>query len=199
MMDSESPADLNRDAATQPTAGELESFESAVNAALLSAGIYDIGSYGWLNENDADPDLIGHAMWQTDQPLARALDDTFDERPVRERPSPRDRQILVAGEDFCGTMRLVRLSIGLALVRRKHRTGDLFSNQPYFDLHQTDAILKLAIASDRLRDVLIVACTGGPVSAYEQSEKVARWYVTPFEQAEQLLAAGGGQIPRQRN
>ena len=42
--------------------------EREVQAALATAAIHDIGSYGWLNEYDADPKFIGHAMWQTDQP-----------------------------------------------------------------------------------------------------------------------------------
>jgi hypothetical protein len=59
------------------------------------------------------------------------------------------------------------------------------------DLHQTDAILKLAIASDRLRDVLIVACTGDTVDRYQYAAKANRRYVTPFEDAAKLLAARG--------
>lgn len=191
MTASDSSTDTKFDMATRSPADALDSLESAATASLIAAGIRDIGSYGWLNENDVDPDFIGHAMWQTDQPLVRALDDPLDERPVRERPSPRDTQILVAGEDLCGTMRLARLSIGLALLWRTHRAGDLLNDQPYFDLHQTDAILKLAIASDRLRDVLIVACTGNTVDAYQGLGKRNRWYVTPFEQTAQLLASRG--------
>src|ERR1035441_4590134 len=99
------------DAAQSSIGKELASLESAARELLHTAGVYDIGSYGWLNENDVDPDLVGHAMWQLDQPLARPLDDPFDERPVLERPSPRDKQVLVAGEDFCGMMRLARSSI----------------------------------------------------------------------------------------
>src|SRR5258708_856832 len=121
MTEAEPIADLKPGTATRSPADELESLESAATAALIAADVYDIGNYGWLNENEADPDFIGHAMWQTDQPLARALDDPLEEQPVRERPSPRDKQILVAGEDFCGTMRLARLSIGLALLWRQHR------------------------------------------------------------------------------
>jgi hypothetical protein len=170
---------------------ELMSLESAARELLHTAGVYDIGSYGWLNENDVDPDFVGHAMWQLDQPLARPLDDPFDERPVRERPTPRDKQVLVAGEDFCGMMRLARLSIGLALLWRRYRPGHPLDDQPYLDLHHTDAILKLAIASDRLRDVLIVACTGDTVDTYQNVAKVNRRYVTPFENAAKLLAARG--------
>ena len=178
--------------ATQSTISkELESLESAACELLHTAGVYDISSYGWLNENDVDPELVGHAMWQLDQPLVRPLDDPFDELPVLERPSPRDKQVLVAGEDFCGMMRLARSSIGLALLWRRYRPGNPLADQRYLDLHQTDAILKLAIASDRLRDVLIVACTGDTVETYQHAAKANRRYVTPFEGAAMLLAARG--------
>jgi hypothetical protein len=179
------------DAAQSSVGKELASLESAARELLHTAGVYDIGSYGWLNENDVDPDLVGHAMWQLDQPLARPLDDPFEERRVLERPSPRDKQVLVAGEDFCGMMRLARSSIGLALLWRRYRPGDPLNDQPYLDLHQTDAILKLAIASDRLRDVLIVACTGDTVDTYQHATKANRRYVTPFERVAQILAARG--------
>jgi len=35
--------------------------EELLNAAL----VWKIGSYGWLNAYDADPEFVGHAMWQT--------------------------------------------------------------------------------------------------------------------------------------
>ena len=39
-----------------------------VRSALNDAHIYDIASYGWVNENDPDPNFIGYAMWDTDGP-----------------------------------------------------------------------------------------------------------------------------------
>ncbi len=183
---------INRDSSDlAELARELERLESAVADVLKTAGLYDIGSYGWRNENEPDPELVGHAMWQVDQPLGQALMDTLGERPVRDRPSARDKHVLVAGEDFCGMMRLARLSIGLALLWRAHRPGHVLAEQPYLSLQHTDAVLKLAIAADRLRDVLVVACTGGAVSAYEARKKRHKWYVTPFQQTRQLLEGRG--------
>jgi hypothetical protein len=83
------------------------SFRREVESVLNEAFVYDIGSYGWLNENDADPELVGHAMWQTDQPSIdhNAL---FGETPVRRRPQEVEKDILTAGEDFCGVMQISR-------------------------------------------------------------------------------------------
>jgi hypothetical protein len=78
---------------------------------------------------------------------------------------------------FYGMIRLARLSIGLALLWRAHRRrGHVLDAHPYFWLQHTDAALKLAIAADRLRDILVVACTGGAVTAYEGRDKKRRWY-----------------------
>lgn len=47
----------------------LTTVEAAVESALEEQQIYDIGSYGWVGPDEPDPDLIGHAMWQTDVSL----------------------------------------------------------------------------------------------------------------------------------
>jgi hypothetical protein len=39
-----------------------DDFKHKIQAALDEASIFDICSYGWLNENDADPNFIGHGM-----------------------------------------------------------------------------------------------------------------------------------------
>jgi len=144
--------------------------EREVEAALGDAAIYEIGSYGWLNENDADPEYIGHAMWQVDQPSIdhNAL---LGESPVRRRPKDIEKEILTAGEDFCGLMLASRLSIGLMLLWTRQAAKHPLHASPIFWVHHTDAFLKLAIASDRLRDLLIVACTGTSAKSYKAKYK----------------------------
>jgi hypothetical protein len=158
-----------------------------VKAALAEASIFDIGSYGWLNHNDPDPEFIGHAMWQTDGP---SIDDAalFGERAVRSRPKDIEREILTSGEDFWGLMEASRLSIGLALVWKRQARDNPINESAYFWLHHTDSFLKLAMASDRLRDLLIIACTGAPPKPYSKKN---RHYVTPFENASDLIAKRG--------
>lgn len=164
--------------------------EREVQSALVEAKIYDIGSYGWLNENDPDPDFIGHAMWQIDQPSIEhnAL---LGETPVRRRPEQVEKEILIAGEDFCGLMQASRLSIGLTLIWNRQAHDNPWNESPFFWVHHTDAFLKLAIASDRLRDLLIVACTGTSANSYKGKAKRNRLYITPYEGASTLLAARG--------
>lgn len=161
-----------------------EALKREVQTALNDSSIYDIGSYGWLNEYNADPEFIGHAMWQIDQP---PIDQSalFGEGPVRRRPKDIEIEILTSGEDFCGVMEASRLSIGLALIFKGPAQENPINESTFFWLHHTDAFLKLAIASDRLRDLLIIACTGAAPKPYKKKVKL---YVTPFENAAELLA-----------
>jgi hypothetical protein len=161
-----------------------------VRSVLNDAQIYDIASYGWLNENDPDPNFIGYAMWDTDQPSIdhNAL---FGEQAVGRRPSEIEKIILTVGQDFTGLMQASRLSIGLALVWHRQARHDPFGDSPFYWLHHTDSFLKLAIASDRLRDLLVVACTGNSLRFYKSQARRNRLFVTPFNEAKGLLAARG--------
>lgn len=110
----------------------LKNIELAAVAEANAAEIYDIGAYGWLNENDVDDEHVGHAMWQLEPPLSHARDDLFGESPVHVRPTETDKGALVAGEDFCGMMQLARMSIALALTWRKHRPSHPLDSHPTF-------------------------------------------------------------------
>ena len=167
-----------------------------VQEALNEAYIYAIGSYGWVSENDADPEFIGHAMWQVDQPT---LDQNalFGEEPVRRRPKDIEKEILICGEDFCGLMEMSRLSIGLSLVWKSQAQQNPINESNFFWLHHTDSFLKLAMASDRLRDLLIIACAGTTAKRYEKKQKgkSPQTYETPFEDASGLISMRGTHEP----
>jgi hypothetical protein len=144
-----------------------------VQEALNEASIYAIGSYGWVSENDPDPEFIGHSMWQLDQP---PLDQSalFGEGPVGRRPKDIEKEILICGEDFCGLMEMSRLSIGLSLVWKSQAQQNPINESNFFWLHHTDSFLKLAMASDRLRDLLIIACAAQQQNVTGKSKKESR-------------------------
>jgi hypothetical protein len=164
--------------------------ERRVESTLIATSLFDIGSFGWLNAEDPDPSLIGHAMWQS-----REGDLDFNaimgEAPVRRRPDEIDRDIHVAGEDFCGLMQASRWSIGLALVWKGRDDGNPYNENPFFWVHHTDAFLKLSIASNRLRELLILACFGEPVTSYHEACKRKHQRPNPYSDAAPLLASRG--------
>jgi hypothetical protein len=106
----------------------------AVQAALKDATMRGIGSYGWLNEHEPDPEYIGHAMWQTDPPLVEqsAL---FEDGPVRRRPKDIEREILTSGEEFWGFMEASYLSIGLTLIWKTPAQNNPINDSVFFWLH----------------------------------------------------------------
>lgn len=172
-----------------PVYFEPRVLESEIESALHEAAIYRLGSYGWLNENEIDPDFVGHAMWRLSQPSLN-LHSLLGEAPVNKRPTEVEKEILTAGEDFDGLMEISRLSIGLALVWQREALESPLNDSPFFWLHYTDAFLKLAIASDRLRDLLIIACSGEAPGVYKKKKPKPR-YVTPFNGAREMLAERG--------
>ena len=165
-----------------------DALRGQVDKALKDAEIYNIDVYGWLNADDIDPEYVGHAMWQMHGPPDDDLI-FFEDRPLPRRPADTEMDIVHAGEDFCGMMQASRYSIGLALVWAQDARSKPFDNTgSLFWLHHIDALLKLEIASDRLRKVLIVAATDKPYETYKkEANKRERKYAAPFEDAKKWL------------
>jgi len=165
-----------------------------VERLLCENDLYDIGSYGWLNADDADPEEIGHAMWQLNRPEVdhNAL---MEEHPVHKPLDEYEIEILTAGEDFCDLMKSSRLSIGLAIIWFQQSNEKLILDNSYFWMHYTDALLKLEIASDRIRRLLLIACTGkrfhDSLELMKQqcppNDKCYKRYNAPFLYAPNLL------------
>lgn len=176
----------------------FSNLEADVVSALENAQIFDIESYGWLNADDPDPEFIGHAMWQTNSKYIDYLE-VIGESPVSRRPTNEEKWILTLGEDLCGLMQASRLSLGLALVWAPRLKLNMLApiENSFFWAQHMNAFLTLAIASDRLRDLLIVAITGSETKVFEnrattpKQKKENRWYVTPFKEAGQILSRRG--------
>jgi hypothetical protein len=117
--------------------------------------IYELGSYGWIDADTHDPELVGHAMAQTDSFSWRFL------LAALESPSPPklmewQKSLAVAGEDFEGLLEAARLSIGLTLFQDALSRGNAHAPE-FFSLHLMGAMFLLGAASDRLRDFYISA------------------------------------------
>lgn len=84
-------------------------------------------------------------------------------------------------------MEASRLSIGLALVWAPHARLNVLAESTYFWLHHMDAFMKLAIASDRLRDLLVITCAGEMPDVFKKANRQNNFYATAFLEAETLL------------
>lgn len=110
--------------------------EEELRLLLNQRGLYEIDQYGWLVDGTYDPEFQGHAVWQ-DQP-------------------PGLLKLTALGEGFADLMRSARHSLGLASLF--HEGADtVFGDHHGFCCHYADAVNKLNLASDRIRDFLITA------------------------------------------
>jgi hypothetical protein len=83
---------------------------------LLSAhGLFDLSSYGWLDQDTPNPEYVGHATWQISPPFEHDWETLLNGGMVSYTPTKSDEILLCAGENFVGTMRFARRSLGTAL------------------------------------------------------------------------------------
>jgi hypothetical protein len=160
-----------------------------IEIELKEAGVYQLHRYGWATETDPDAEYIGHAMWQSDAPSIDE-DALLNAAPVRRRPTEHEKEVLVTGEDFEGLMEASRLSIGLAMIWKAPAQANPINESTFFWLHHMDAFIKLAIASERLRDLLILGIASGRLKSYKRRPENPR-YSAPFQEAYDRITERG--------
>jgi len=162
---------------------------------LTVAKIWKLGKFGWLNAYDADPELIGHAKWQSEPPIDTPL--FFNARatykPKQPEPPEWLRTIAVAGADFEGLMEAARVAIGLLLLSIDSAKGKEFFDDSFFDVHRMSALIYLATASERLRELFIAAAFRQKQNEYNKSKlkvsgKSRREFLSPFVEAATTFA-----------
>ncbi len=174
--------------------------EAVLNEAtklLHEAGIYELTTYGWVDADTADPEFIGHAMWQTNGPSDVYLEYPYIGRPGRKKPnSPPEpegwlKELAVSGADFGGLMQAAWMTIGLLLFQAKLLRENILGDKQFFDLHWMSSMIHLSTASDRLRALFVAAVFRKSSNKYESrkynGEKRSR-YTTPFKEAKDTNA-----------
>jgi len=117
--------------------------------------IYKLGNHGWSGPDDVDPDEIGHAMWQLDDPADELLGRSWDE-PRAPLKLPEWKTLSsIAGADFEGLMDAARLSIGMAIFQLERVGERLDGHDSFASVHSIAAITALGSASERLRQYFI--------------------------------------------
>ncbi|UWU76211.1 hypothetical protein N2603_41095 [Bradyrhizobium huanghuaihaiense] len=170
--------------------------ERKIERRLNEAKLWPLSSYGWVDENTADPDFIGHAMWQVEPPVSDErffwTHSTRDGVPPPPAPCERQQSLMVSGTDFEGVMAWARLSIGFVLSQVSLVQGKTFSDETIFELHRVSALIYLSTASDRMRDFFIMAVFDKTRDRYDrqgQFRNVPRGrFKTAFVEALQLLS-----------
>jgi hypothetical protein len=154
---------------------------------LSEAKVWKLGNFGWLNAYDPDPELIGHAQWQTDPPIDTPL---FGDERATYKPEPPEwlKIIAVAGADFEGLMEAARMSIGLLLLSIDAAKGRDFFDDSSVDLHRMSALMYLATASERLRELFVAAAFRRDQDKYNKSKakvhgKSRSEFFSPFFEA----------------
>lgn len=134
----------------------VEYLDEELRLFLNNNGIYEINQYGWLADNHPDPEYIGIAMWQTNPPREYHAPSPLKGMPEIAPISQADlEEIAKTGLEFEGLMQTARHSIGFScLYYRPTDPLDLEMNL-CFQHHYADAVMKLNMATDRLRDLFI--------------------------------------------
>lgn len=168
--------------------GELQ---QVANKLLKLNGIYDVLSYGWLDHDTPDGEYIGHSIWQTSPPFDPDWTALFDGRTIPYLPTNADEWITRSGEDFIGTMKFARRSIGLTLCYAEIAAAGSFDEAEEFWHEYSTSLLWLSIASDRLRDFFIIAAFQKTTKEYQKVSRIRCEYEEPFEAALHRSATQG--------
>jgi len=135
----------------------VEYLDEEVRLFLNDKGIYEINQYGWLTDDRPDPEYLGHAMWQAEPPGRPQITAISDSAMVSGLYPADPAKIAEAGIAFEGLMRTARHSIGLTSLY--HGASSPMPEEANFSFwyHYSDTVLKLNMATDRLRDFFMAA------------------------------------------
>jgi hypothetical protein len=138
---------------------DLDVLRKKTEELLCSRGVFDIDDFGWLNENDADPEFIGYAMWALSPPYAHDFDGWQNNTPPGRAPTEAEQQLMELGHDFFGLMKTARHFIGYTLLHQP-AVLPLRVEPTAFDFSEFAALVALTSAADRLSDFINVTTLG---------------------------------------
>ena len=134
---------------------DLHALRNTIEELLCSRGVFDIDAFGWLNEEEVDPEFVGYAMWAQSPPYAHDFDGWQNNTPPARAPTETEQQQMELGHDFFGLMKTARHFIGHALLH-KPAVLPLDIEPSSFDFNAFAALVALTAATDRLSDFIIV-------------------------------------------
>jgi hypothetical protein len=138
---------------------DLELLRNTTEELLCRRGVYDVGFFGWLNENDEDPEFIGYVMWTLNPPYDHDIDGWQNNTPPTRAPTKAEQRLMELGHDFFGLMKATRHFIGHALLHQP-AVQPLRIDPTDFDFNEFAALVALTAAADRLSDFIIITTLG---------------------------------------
>ena len=134
---------------------DLDALRKKIEELLHSRGVFDVDAFGWLNENDVDPEFVGYAMWALSPPYDHHFINWEDDTLPSRAPTEAEQRLMELGHDFFGLMKTARHFIGYALLHQP-AVRPLRVEPTEFDFNEFAALTALTAAADRLRDFIIV-------------------------------------------
>jgi hypothetical protein len=167
-----------------------------ITELLINNEVYELETYGWLDADTHDPELVGHAMQQTDSFAWRFLLAAMASANPPQL-NPWEKALVISGGDFEGLMEAARISIGFTLFQDALVGENLTAPDSFGDVHLMGAMFLLGAASDRLRDFFVSAVfhkiterprrrSGTSTDYYNKGRfknDARSRYVTPFSEA----------------
>jgi hypothetical protein len=138
---------------------DLDALRKNTEELLCGRGVFDVDAFGWLNENEVDPEFVGYAMWALSPPYDHHFVNWEDDTLPSRAPTEVEQRLMELGHDFFGLMKTARHFIGHALL---HQPGvrPLRIQPTEFDFNEFAALTALTAAADRLSDFIIITTLG---------------------------------------
>src|SRR5260370_42090975 len=96
---------------------DLDALRKEAEELLHSRGVFDVDRFGWLSQDEVDPEYVGYAMWALSPPYDHHLMRSSDEAPSRAATEAQQR-LMELGHDFFGLMKTARHSTVYALLHQ---------------------------------------------------------------------------------
>jgi|GEM_PF-1367854 len=138
---------------------DLDALKKEAEGLLRARAVFDIDHYGWLNEDDMDPDFAGYAMWVEHPPYDHDVMGWQFNIPPKTAPTTQQQALMEYGSDFFGLMKTARHFIGQALLYEPHVPW-MRVEPTEFDFSEFAALVALTAAADRVSDFIITAVLG---------------------------------------
>jgi len=128
--------------------------DKALEGALVEREIYNIDNFGWVSEDEVDPEYSGFPMWWMTPPYEEDFNAWQHNVAPEREPTTEQEWLMTLGSDFFALMKAARHSLGWVILYREDAVRE-YGAPNAFEFFEMNALVTLNTAADRLRDFLI--------------------------------------------